>query len=100
MPERELPIHASISFGDDQTWWLEYLMGAPADIPTRRPSTPPTNVSMQDIPSMSAPPPHRASHGMHDTSFGFVVSDPYMQDILQNLQGINLRQHEDHEYFD
>jgi hypothetical protein len=85
MPERELPIHASISFGDDKTWRIEYLMGAPADIPARRPSAPPTDVSMQDILSTSTPPPPGASHGTHSNSFGYVVPDLYMQDILQNL---------------
>jgi hypothetical protein len=75
MPERELSIHSSISFGDDRTWRLKYIMGAPADIPPRRPSAPPMDATMEDVPSSSAPD--------HPTS------DPYMQDILQHLQGIS-----------
>jgi hypothetical protein len=67
-------------------------MGAPADVPPRRLSTPPTDATMEDIPSSSAPGPSRPTID-HPTP------DPYMQDILQHLHGISLRQHEDKEYY-
>jgi hypothetical protein len=92
MPERELPIHSSISFGDDRTWRLEYIMGAPADIPPRRPFAPPMDATMEDVPSSSAPGP---SH----VAISHPTPDPYMQGILQHLQGISLCQHEDKEYY-
>jgi hypothetical protein len=95
MPKRELPIHSFIAFGDDQTWWLEYIMGAVVDIPHCRPFVPPTDATLKDIPSSSMQTAPGSSH----PATSHPTPDPYIQDILQHLQGISLRQHEDSEYY-
>jgi hypothetical protein len=95
MSERELPMYSSISFGDDRTWQLEYIMGAPADVPHRGPSTPPTDATMEDILSSSM----QLALGSSRSATCHPTPDPYMQDILQHLQGISLRQHDDREYY-
>jgi hypothetical protein len=77
-----------------------YILGILVNLPPPRPSTSPTNTTIEDIPSSSTQPLSRSSHMMSSHSSGYSTSDPYMQDILQHLQGISLRQHEDREYFD
>jgi hypothetical protein len=90
IPERELPIHSSISFGDDRTWQLEYIIGDPADVPPPQPSAPPTDTTMEDILSSSTQPPPRSLCPMTGGSPSHPTLDPYMQDILQHLQGTSL----------
>jgi hypothetical protein len=50
---------------------------------------------MEDISSSSMYPAPGSSH----LATSHPTPDPYMQDILQHLQGINLRQHKDREHY-
>jgi hypothetical protein len=95
MLERKLPIHSFISLGDNWTWRLEYIMDAQADVPHHRPFAPPTDATMEDILSSSM----QTTPGSLRPATSHPNPDPYMQDILQHMQGISLRQHKDKEYY-
>jgi hypothetical protein len=65
--------------------------GRQVDIPPPRPSAPPTDTMMEDIPSSSMQPAPRSSHPMVSHSTDHPNPNTYMHDILQHLQGISLR---------